>query len=93
MHRAADDALHKQGDVLAATPQRRQADTSDVEAVEQVLTKLALGHAAPDGLIGGRDDAYICSSLSAGSEWPVVVILGEPQQRRLPLGREAMHLV
>ena len=51
--------LDQQRDVFLAIAQRRQLHRDDVQAVEQVLAKLALGNHFREVAVGGGDDAHV----------------------------------
>ncbi len=91
--RLGEEVGHQDGYVLAALPQRRQVDTDDVEAVEQVLAEAPLADQFLQVLVGGGDDAHI--DLGGGDPAdPVEGPVGQdPQQPGLKLGGHVADLV
>src|SRR5205823_7513988 len=53
------EILGEQRNVLAALPQRRNADADHVEAIEEILAKLPAFYRLGEVLVGGRDDARV----------------------------------
>src|SRR5262249_10744691 len=85
--------LYQQRDVAGPFAQRRQRDGEDVEAVIQVLPKLAL----PDGLrqvpIGRRDDAKIEPTRVRGADALELALLQHAQELHLHIRRHFADLV
>ncbi len=56
---AQQEVAGQLGDILAALLEGRNMDADDVEAMEQVFTKLAVGDPFLQVLVGGGDDPHI----------------------------------
>ena len=53
------EVLHKQGDVFASVPQRRQQQAYDGDSEEEVLPELSLLHQTFQVFVGRHQDADI----------------------------------
>lgn len=68
-------------------------DADDVEAVEQIFAKLAIGHSFLQILVGGGDDPHIHLHRLVAAD-PVELAIGQhPQQPGLHIQRHVANLV
>ncbi len=75
--------IHERRDVVATLAQRRNRDRNDVEAIEQIFLKLALGDHLPQIAVGRRDDAQVDVLGALGAERLELAFLQDAQQFRL----------
>src|ERR1041385_3578958 len=54
-----DVERREQRDVAVPLPERRQRDRHHLEAIEQVLPELSVGHFLLEVAVGGGDDAHV----------------------------------
>ncbi len=80
-------------DILLTFPQGRQVQGNDVEAIEEILTELAL----PDSLfqinIGSRNNPHIQSGRAIGTDPLYFLLLQYPQKLALQMGRHGADFI
>ena len=80
---ALDEMLDQHRDVLAPLAQRRHLDRNDVEAIEQILAKLAVGDQLAQVAVGGGNHAHVDALRALGAERLELALLQHAQQLRL----------
>ena len=90
---AAQEVLGQRLDVLRPLAQRRQVDLEDVEAEEQVVAEAALGDAARQVLVRGRQDADVERLRLVAADRQHLVVLQHAQQLDLHRQRDVGQLV
>src|SRR5262249_37104221 len=87
------EGLGEQRDILAARAQRREPDWNDVQAIEEVLTKLSALHHALQIPMRRRDEAHVRADRSHTAAPLVLLVLNEPQELDLNGGCDVADLV
>ena len=70
----------QKGDVLDSVSQWRQRNRSHVEAIEEILSELALTHRPPWVSIRGSDDAHIGGQGFLAADPLELALLQHPQE-------------
>jgi len=83
----------QQRDVLPPLAQRRKPHGEDVEAIEQILSELAVLHDGSQVPVRGGDEAYVHVHRLAGADRSNLAFLNHAQQRRLEVQRKVADLV
>src|SRR3546814_7243913 len=81
----------ERGDVAAPVAQRRQRDRNDVEAVEKILAKPAIGDERPPVAVRPRDDAHVSAQRLIAADGRIFIALQHAAQPSLRLVRSAEH--
>ena len=90
---AQQEVTGQLGNILTALLECGDVDADDVEAVEQILAKLAIGDPLLQILVGGRDDPYIHLHRLVASDSIELAIGQDTQQPGLHIQRHVADLV
>ncbi len=85
--------LRQHGDVFASLAQRRQVQGDDIEAVIQVVAKLAEGDGGVEIAVGGGDDAHVHIHRLRRAQRAHLALLQHAQQLDLQRQRHIADLV
>ena len=88
-----DKITHQQRDILVSLAKRWHADGKNIQAVEQITTELALGHALAQVAIGGSNQPDVDPYGSRAAQALEFLVLQDPQKFRLQFQRDVSHFV
>src|SRR5579863_2786986 len=89
----ADKMTNQEGDIFAAFAQGRQPYGKNVDAVEQVVTELALADAAREIPVGGCDHTYVDLQGARAAQPLELLILQDTEQFGLHFQRNLADFV
>src|SRR5258705_7788679 len=87
------EMLYQERNVFAPFTQFGQADIDDVEAIEEVFSKLTFAYRFDDVLIGGCDHSHVDLHVLTSANPTNHFLLQSAQQLRLKLGLERLYFV
>src|SRR3546814_8246458 len=83
----------ERGEVAAPVAQRRQRDRNDVEAVEKILAKPAIGDERPHVAVRRGDDAHVSAQRLLAADGRILIALQHAEQPRLRIDRPIADFV
>jgi hypothetical protein len=88
-----DEEFHEIRNILAPIAERRQLDRDDIEAVEEILPKLAGGDFLAQVFVGCSEDARFHTNRFAGANWKNLFLFYGTKQLGLGRWRQFGNLI
>jgi hypothetical protein len=85
--------LQQEREILKSFAQRWQMDVDDVEAVEEIFTKLSHAHGVTQVTVGRGDQPHIDRFASGGAQWAYLFVFDYPEQLSLSLQGQFANLI